>query len=145
MAILERFSDIISANINALIDKMENPAKMIDQYLRDMMEDLAEVKRSTAGVMAEETRTKRLVDENQAEVTNMERHNLGGHGRTDFLPEHHTDSLLDSHQVCIDQADHCDHDQTAALNQCGRHRAKNSTFHTIIGNFIEPFLDLIAC
>lgn len=68
MAILERFSDIISANINALIDKMENPAKMIDQYLRDMMEDLAEVKRSTAGVMAEETRTKRLVDENQAEV-----------------------------------------------------------------------------
>jgi len=33
-----------------------------------MMEDLAEVKRSTAGVMAEEARTKRLVDDNQAEV-----------------------------------------------------------------------------
>ena len=73
MAILERFSDIISANINALIDKMENPAKMIDQYLRDMMEDLAEVKRSTAGVMAEETRAKRLVDENQAEVIKYNR------------------------------------------------------------------------
>jgi phage shock protein A len=68
MAILARFNDIIKANINAVIDKMENPAKMIDQYLRDMMDDLAEVKRSTAGVMAEETHTKRLVDENQAEV-----------------------------------------------------------------------------
>lgn len=68
MAILERFSDIIKANINSIIDKMEDPAKMIDQYLRDMMEDLAEVKQSTAGVMAEETRAKRLVDENQAEV-----------------------------------------------------------------------------
>jgi phage shock protein A len=68
MAILERFGDIIKANINAIIDKMEDPSKMIDQYLHDMMEDLAEVKRSTAGVMAEETRTKRLVDENQAEV-----------------------------------------------------------------------------
>lgn len=68
MAILERFADIIKANINALIDKMEDPEKMIDQYLRDMMEDLAEVKRSTAGVMAEETRTKRLVDDNQQEV-----------------------------------------------------------------------------
>lgn len=68
MAILDRFNDIIKANINALIDKMEDPSKMIDQSLRDVMEDLAEVKRSTAGVMAEETRTKRLVDANQAEV-----------------------------------------------------------------------------
>lgn len=72
MAILERFNDIIKANINALIDKMEDPSKMIDQYLRDMMEDLAEVKRSTAGVMADETRTKRLVDENQAEIAKYE-------------------------------------------------------------------------
>jgi len=68
MAILERFGDIIKANINAIIDKMEDPSKMIDQYLRDMMDDIAEVKRSTAGIMAEEARTKRLVDENQAEV-----------------------------------------------------------------------------
>jgi phage shock protein A len=68
MAILERFNDIIKANINALIDKMEDPAKMIDQYLRDLMEDLAEVKQSTAGVMAAETRAKREADENQAEV-----------------------------------------------------------------------------
>ncbi|NLJ57806.1 MAG: PspA/IM30 family protein [Tissierellia bacterium] len=68
MSILERFGDIIKANINVLLDKMEDPEKMIDQYLEDMMKDLAEVKRSTASVMAEETRTKRLVDENQAEV-----------------------------------------------------------------------------
>lgn len=68
MAILERFGDIIKANINAVIDKMENPSKMIDQYLRDMMEDFAEVKKSTAQVMAEETRAKRQLDDNQAEV-----------------------------------------------------------------------------
>jgi phage shock protein A len=68
MAILSRFSDIIKANINDLLDKMEDPSKMIDQYLRDLVEDLAEVKRDTAGVMAEESRTKRLMDENQAEV-----------------------------------------------------------------------------
>mgnify|MGYP001109505577 FL=1 len=68
MAILERFSDIIKANINVLLDKMEDPEKMIDQYLEDMMKDLAEVKQSTAEVMAEETRTKRLVEQNEAEV-----------------------------------------------------------------------------
>lgn len=68
MSILERFGDIIKANINVLLDKMEDPEKMIDQYLENMMKDLAEVKRSTASVIAEETRTKRLVDENEAEV-----------------------------------------------------------------------------
>lgn len=68
MAILERFSDIIRANINDLLDKMENPAVMIDQYLIDMLEDLAEVKRSTAEIMAEETHAKRLADSNKADV-----------------------------------------------------------------------------
>jgi phage shock protein A len=68
MAILERFNDIIKANINAILDKMEDPSKMIDQYLMEMMDDLAEVKHETAGVMAEETRTKRLLDDNIAEI-----------------------------------------------------------------------------
>lgn len=72
MGILARFNDIIKANINAVIDKMEDPAKMIDQYLLNMMDDLAEVKKETAGVIAEEKRTKRLVDENLAEVKHYE-------------------------------------------------------------------------
>ena len=68
MSILSRFKDIMSANINALLDKCEDPAKMIDQYLRQLKEDLAEVKQETAAVMAEEQRTKRLVDDNAAEI-----------------------------------------------------------------------------
>lgn len=71
-SILSRFSDIISSNVNAVLDRMEDPEKMIDQYMRDLMEDLAEVKENTASVMAEETRTKRLVDENEAEVLKYE-------------------------------------------------------------------------
>ena len=73
MGILDRFGDIIKANVNAVLDKMEDPAKMIDQYLRDMMEDLAEVKRETAGVMAEETRTRRQLEDNQKEVPTLSR------------------------------------------------------------------------
>lgn len=68
MGILSRFGDIISANINALLDKAENPEKMVDEYLRKMADDLAAVKKETAGVMAEESRTKRLLDDNAAEV-----------------------------------------------------------------------------
>lgn len=70
--ILSRFGDIISANINALLDKAENPSKMIDQYLRKANEDLAEVKENTAAVMAEEKRCKRMLDECASEVAKYE-------------------------------------------------------------------------
>jgi len=65
---LTRFKDIIASNVNALLDKAEDPGKMIDQYLRNLSKDLADVKKETAGVMAEESRTKRLVQENEKEV-----------------------------------------------------------------------------
>ena len=68
MGILDRFSTIVKSNINALLDKAEDPGKMIDQYLLEMTESLADVKKETAGVMAEESRTRAKVEANQAEV-----------------------------------------------------------------------------
>jgi len=68
MSMLSRFADILGANINALLDKAEDPAKMIDQYLVKARKDLADVKQETAAVMAEETRAKRMLDENKAEI-----------------------------------------------------------------------------
>lgn len=68
MGIITRFKDIMSANINALLDKAEDPEKMIDQYLRNLESDLGKVKAETASVMAEETRAKRALDECNAEV-----------------------------------------------------------------------------
>lgn len=70
--ILDRFTSIIKANINDLLDRAEDPSKMIDQYLRELTESLAEVKEATAGVMAEEARTHRLLDENLAQVNKYE-------------------------------------------------------------------------
>ena len=70
--ILERFNTIIKSNINALLDKAEDPAKMIDQYLLDLRENLAEVKKETAGVMAEEARCRRAYEENQRDVEKYE-------------------------------------------------------------------------
>lgn len=63
MGILSRFSDIMKANINDMLDKCEDPSKMVDQTLRELKEDLAEVKKETAGVMAEEKNCKRRVDD----------------------------------------------------------------------------------
>ena len=61
--ILSRFKDIMSSNINALLDKVEDPMKMIDQYLRNLESDLGKVKAETAAVMADETKSKRELDE----------------------------------------------------------------------------------
>ncbi len=68
MGILSRFKDIMASNINAMLDKMEDPAKMVDQLIRDISDDLGKVKAETAGVMAEEQREKRKLDECKAEI-----------------------------------------------------------------------------
>ena len=72
MGILTRFKDIMSANINALLDKAEDPEKMIDQCMRNLTKDLGTVKSETAAVMAEESRAKRELDECQAEIEKMQ-------------------------------------------------------------------------
>ncbi|KIR02867.1 Phage shock protein A [Lachnospiraceae bacterium TWA4] len=72
MGIIQRFKDIMSSNINALLDKAEDPEKMVDQYLRNLESDLGKVKAETAAVMAEETRTKRALDECVAEIAKMQ-------------------------------------------------------------------------
>lgn len=68
MGILQRFGDIMKSNINALLDKCEDPAKMVDQTLLDLRKDLADVKKETASVMADEKNAKRKLDENDAEI-----------------------------------------------------------------------------
>lgn len=74
MGILSRFKDIMSSNINAMLDKAENPEKMIDQYLRDLNSDLGKVKAETASIMAEEKRAKRQLDECREEIAKMEKY-----------------------------------------------------------------------
>ena len=63
MGILSRFSDIMKANVNTLLDKAEDPEKMLTQFLLNAKEDFAKVKAETANVMAVETRAKRELDE----------------------------------------------------------------------------------
>ena len=68
MGIISRFAEIMKANINALLDKAEDPAKMVDQYLVDLREKLADVKKETAGVIVVEKNAKRDVEEAAARI-----------------------------------------------------------------------------
>lgn len=71
MGIISRFKDIMAANFNALLDKAEDPQKMIDQYLRNLESDLSKVKAETASVIAEERSAKRRLDDCEEEIAKM--------------------------------------------------------------------------
>lgn len=74
MGVLTRFKDIMASNINALLDKAEDPEKMIDQVLRNLNSDLGKVKSETASIMAEEQRAKRALDECISETDKMQKY-----------------------------------------------------------------------
>ena len=48
MGIINRFTEIMKANINDLLDRCEDPGKMVDQSLRELRVSLAEVKKEVA-------------------------------------------------------------------------------------------------
>lgn len=72
MGVLTRFKDIMSANINSLLDKAEDPAKMADQTLRNLNRDLENVRKETAEVMAYEKSSKRELDSCTEEIKKLQ-------------------------------------------------------------------------
>ncbi len=71
IATLGRIPKILEANINDLLDKCEDPDKMIEQLLRDYREDLAEVKKDTAAVIADMEIAKENLDKQKAYVAKL--------------------------------------------------------------------------
>lgn len=70
MGILSRFGDIMSANVNALLDKLEskNAEKLLDEYLRQAQSDLGQLKAETAAALAAEKAAKRELEELDASI-----------------------------------------------------------------------------
>ncbi len=54
MAILDRMSRLVRANINEMLDRAEDPEKMIDQIIRDMQTNMTDAKRQVASMIAQE-------------------------------------------------------------------------------------------
>ncbi len=63
MGVFTRFRDIVSSNINAMLDRAEDPEKMIKMMIREMEDTLVELKSSCAGVIAERKKLERKMDE----------------------------------------------------------------------------------
>ncbi|MBC2605892.1 phage shock protein PspA [Pelagicoccus albus] len=68
MGIFTRFKDIVSANINSMLDKAEDPEKMIKLMIQEMEDTLVEIKASCASAMATKSRVTRALDDVQFRV-----------------------------------------------------------------------------
>ena len=69
MTILGRISDLISANVNSMLDKAEDPEKMANEYLRQLTNELYEVRTSVAAAMADESKLEQRRIASFAEAT----------------------------------------------------------------------------
>jgi phage shock protein A len=65
MALLERVSTLVRANLNDLIDKAEEPEKMIKQVILDMQNQLMQVKTQVAIAIADQHLLEKKQKENQ--------------------------------------------------------------------------------
>ena len=63
MGVFSRFRDIISSNINAMLDRAEDPEKLISLMIREMEDTLVEMKASCAGVIASLKKVERQIEE----------------------------------------------------------------------------------
>lgn len=73
MSIFGRIKDLVSANINSMLDNAEDPEKMANEYLRQLQQQTYEVKTNVAGAMADETRLRQRMDEQIEEVEKWKR------------------------------------------------------------------------
>lgn len=68
MGVFTRFKDIVSSNINSMLDRAEDPEKMIRLMIREMEETLVELKASCAGLMADKRKAQRELEMVQERV-----------------------------------------------------------------------------
>jgi phage shock protein A len=72
MALLERVSTLIRANINDLVDKAEDPEKMIKQVILDMQNQLLQVKTQVAISIADQHVLEKKLKENEDNARNWQ-------------------------------------------------------------------------
>ena len=85
MGLFGRVGDILSANLNDMVDRFEDPEKMLKQAVREMETAIAEARRETARAMAAEKLAGKDLADSERQVRDWRRRRAGGASGDDAL------------------------------------------------------------
>jgi phage shock protein A len=72
MGLFDRVSRVVRSNLNAAVSSAEDPAKILDQAIIDMQEDLVQMRQAVAGAIASQKRVEQQADKAQSAATSWQ-------------------------------------------------------------------------
>lgn len=73
MGLFDRIKRVVSANLNDLVAKAEDPEKMLEQAVVEMQEDLVQLRQGVAQAIAAQKRTEKQYNDAQNEINKWQR------------------------------------------------------------------------
>ena len=70
MGLFDRLSRLLRANLNDLVSKAEDPAKILDQSVADMQSDLVKLRQAVATAIASQKRIQNQADQMYRDILN---------------------------------------------------------------------------